>query len=99
MKFAEAVEKAVAGSKIRLPYFGAGFFVAFMPPTVIPSGIVNGRTLQFLSREDLERSEGLHVQGYFVGVNRRTGCWAPGYVFDADMVVSDEWEEFNEETD
>lgn len=99
MKFAEAVEKAVAGSRIRLPCFGSGFFVVYMPGMVVPTEMVNGRTLWFLSREDLERSEGLHVQGYFVGVNRRTGYWAPGYVFAAEMVTSDEWEEFNEETD
>jgi hypothetical protein len=97
VKFGEALEAAKSGKKIRLPGFAPSFAVAYMPMTTVPVDLVNGRTLQFISPGQLAKAGGLHVQGYFVGVDTETGYWAPGYVFSGDVVLRDDWEVLEQE--
>lgn len=86
MTFGEALEQAKMDRKIaRSGWNGKGMWVCFMPPVVIPEGIVNGRSKKFVPTGDLK------VGGYFV-MWTADGTWQPGWLASqADMLATD-WE-------
>ena len=84
MNFGKALEAAKEGFKIsREGWNGKGMWVCFMPPTIIPENLVNGRTKKFVPTGDL------NVGGYFV-IKTADGVWQSGWApSQADMVAED----------
>lgn len=64
-------------------------WVCLMPSAVIPADLVNGHTLEFVTREQLQRNGGLKVGGYFVmWIN---GTWQPGWVPSQEDMLAEDW--------
>jgi hypothetical protein len=84
MNFSQALELMLAGKRVYRSTAWAGgiTWTCYMMPMVIPEGMVNGRTRQFLAEGDL------HVGGYFVIFSQ--GIWQPGWVpSQADLCATD----------
>lgn len=64
-------------------------WLCLMPSAIIPADLVNGRTLEFVTREELQRNGGLRVGGYFVLWNN--GVWQPGWVPSQDDMLAEDW--------
>ncbi len=85
MNFGEAIEEAKQGKKIqRAGWNGRGMWVCYMPPVVIPEGMVNGRTKQFVPTGDL------NVGGYLV-MSTADGTWQPGWVASQPDLLASDW--------
>ena len=85
MNFGQALERAVAGNKIaRTGWNGRNMWVCYMPPTIIPDGMVNGRTRKFVPTGDLP------VGGYFV-MWTADGVWQPGWLASQSDMLADDW--------
>ncbi len=84
LDFPFALYAALGGRRIaREGWNNKNQWVCYMPPTVIPSGMVNGRTRVFIPSGDL------NVGGYFVILTAQ-GTWQPGWVpSQADMLAKD----------
>jgi hypothetical protein len=86
MNFGQAIEAAQGGQRItRANWNGKGMWVCFMPPTTIPSGLVNGRTRTFVPEGDLV------VGGYFV-MWTAAGVWQPGWLASQADMIADDWD-------
>lgn len=85
MNFGEAIEKAKSGSKIqRSGWNGKDMWVCYMPPVVIPEGVVNGRTKVFVPTGDLK------VCGYFAMWTAQ-GTWQTGWSASQADMLADDW--------
>lgn len=85
MKFGDAIEAAKQGNKIsREGWNGKDMWVAYMPPCVIPEGMVNGRTKKFVPTGDL------HVGGYLVMWTAQS-VWQPGWLASQADMLAEDW--------
>ncbi len=86
MTFGAAVEALKAGEKVcRAGWNGKGMWLCYMPPVVIPEGIVNGRTKTFAPVGDL------HVNGYFV-MWTADQKWQPGWLASQTDMLATDWQ-------
>lgn len=85
MNFGQAIKAARNGERVqRAGWNGKGMWVAFMPSTIIPEGLVNGRTKRFVPTGDLL------VDGYFVMWTVR-GTWQPGWAASQSDMLANDW--------
>lgn len=84
LTFSEALEALKTGHKVaRQGWNGKNMWLAYMPGTIIPEDIVNGRTKKFMPEGDLL------VGGYIVMYTAQ-GVWQPGWLASqADMLAND----------
>lgn len=84
MNFSHALDLLLSGRRVaREGWNGKNQWVCYMPPTLIPEGLINGRTKQFWPEGDLP------VGGYFV-LRTAQGLWQPGWVpSQADLIAND----------
>lgn len=86
MNFGQALEQLKAGGRVaRVGWNGKGMWLCYMPPVVIPEGMVNGRTRKFVPSGDLT------VGGYFV-MRTAQGVWQPGWLASQADMLADDWE-------
>ena len=86
MTFGAAVEALKAGARVcRAGWNGKGMWLCYMPPVVIPEGIVNGRTKTFVPVGDLR------VGGYFV-MWTADGTWQPGWLASQTDMLATDWQ-------
>lgn len=80
-----AIASAKRGERVaRLGWNGKGMWVCYMPRVIIPEGLVNGRTKQFVPEGDL------HVGGYFV-MWTASGIWQPGWLASQEDLAAEDW--------
>ena len=85
MNFADALKDLADGKRARRDgWNGKRQWVCWMPPTVIPSDLVNGRTRRFVP------SGHLNVGGYFV-MWTENDVWQPGWLASQADLVADDW--------
>jgi hypothetical protein len=84
MNFGEALEALKAEKKVaRAGWNGRNMWLCYMPPFVIPEGMINGRTKKFVPSGDL------NCGGYIVMFTAQ-GVWQPGWLASqADMLADD----------
>lgn len=86
MNFGDAIKALKEGKRVRRAgWNGKGMWLCLMPDVVIPEGIVNGRTKQFVPTGDL------HVGAYIVMWTAQ-GTWQPGWLASQPDMLSDDWE-------
>lgn len=86
MNFGQALELLKSGSRVaRAGWNGKGMWLCYMPPVVIPDGVVNGRTRKFVPSGDLT------VGGYFVMWTAQ-GVWQPGWIASQADMLAEDWE-------
>jgi len=85
MNFGQAVDLLRNGHRVsRDGWNGKGMWLCLMPATVIPEGLVNGRTKKFVPNGDL------HVGGYVVMMTAQ-GVWQPGWLASQADMLADDW--------
>ncbi len=91
MNIGQAIDLLKNGHRVsRAGWNGRGMWLCFMPPTVIPEGLVNGRTKRFMPSGDL------HVGGYIVMMTAQ-GIWQPGWLASQADMLADDWEALPDE--
>jgi hypothetical protein len=86
MNFGEALERLKVGERVaRAGWNGKGMWLCYMPPVVVPEGMVNGRTKRFVPSGDL------NVGGYLVMWTAQ-GVWQPGWLASQADMLSEDWE-------
>ncbi len=81
-----AIGKLKDGKRVRREgWNGKGMWLALMPETKIPAGMVNDRTRLHVAEGDL------HVGGYIVMWTAQ-GVWQPGWLASQADLLSDDWE-------
>lgn len=86
MTFGEAIEAAKEGKRIvRAGWNGKGMWVCYMPPMVVPRGMVNSRT-----RAYVPDGGDLCVGGYFV-MWTATSVWQPGWLASQSDMLAEDW--------
>ena len=86
MNFGQALEQLKSGHRVsRGGWNGKGMWLAFMPQTTIPEGVVNGRTKKFVPTGDLK------VGGYIV-MWTTDGTWQPGWLASQADMLAEDWE-------
>ncbi len=92
MNFGTALALLKAGRRVaRAGWNGKGMWLCYMPETTIPAELVNGRTLQHVSRETLASLGGLKVGGYIVMWTAQ-GVWQPGWLASQADMLADDWQ-------
>jgi hypothetical protein len=103
-----ALSLAKEGKRVSRKAWTDGSWVCFMPPMLLPEGMVNSRTRKFIPKGPLD------VQGYFVhyrpypsfhvstqlslgDVNPALGAWTCGWQPTAADMLSDDWFEVLED--
>lgn len=89
MTFGAALQAVKDGRRIARAGW-RGEWVCFMPPTTIPADLVNGRTLEFVTRDVLQGVGGLRVGGYMV-LWTHEGFWQPGWLPSVQDIVANDW--------
>lgn len=89
MTFGAALQAVKDGRRIARSGW-RGEWVCFMPPTTIPADLVNGRTLEFVTREVLQSVGGLRVGGYMV-LWTADGFWQPGWLPSVQDIAANDW--------
>lgn len=89
MTFGAALQAVKDGRRIARAEW-RGEWVCFMPPTTIPADFVNGRTLEFITREVLQGVGGLRVGGYMV-LWTADGFWQPGWLPSVRDITANDW--------
>ena len=85
LNFGQAVEALKKGFRVTRPgWNGRGMFLCYMPPVVIPAGMVNERTRQFIPEGDL------NVGGYIVMFTAQ-GIWQPGWLASQADLLAEDW--------
>lgn len=86
MNFGQAIDYLKSGHTVaRAGWNGKGMWLAFMPPVVIPEGMVNGRTKKFVPNGDLK------VGGYLV-MWTADGTWQPGWLASQADMLAEDWD-------
>jgi len=86
MNFGMALEAMKDGKKVtREGWNGKNQWVCYMPPVVIPAGMVNERTRQFVPA-----GTDLNVGGYIV-MWTTGSVWQPGWLASQGDLLAEDW--------